>query len=45
MIAIDVMTNDNPPLSPQKLAGMKRVPPVRTLRRALQLTQEEHSTD
>jgi putative transcriptional regulator len=32
---------DNPSLSLEKLAGMKRVPRVKTLRRALQLTQEE----
>jgi putative transcriptional regulator len=32
---------DNPPLSPDQLRRMKRVPRVRTLRRALALTQEE----
>jgi putative transcriptional regulator len=32
---------DNPPLTPERLARMKRVPRVRSLRRALGLTQEE----
>jgi putative transcriptional regulator len=32
---------DNPPLSPDKLKRLRRVPRVKTLRRALQLTQEE----
>jgi len=32
---------DNPPLSPERLSKAKRIPRVRTLRRALQLTQEE----
>ena len=32
---------DNPPLTEEQLTRMKRVPRVRTLRRALGLTQEE----
>src|SRR5262245_15412834 len=32
---------DNPPLTEEQLKQMKRVPRVRTLRRALRLTQEE----
>jgi len=32
---------DNPPLTEEQLKRMKRVPRVRTLRRALGLTQEE----
>lgn len=39
--AVYEIDTDNPPLSLEKLAGMKRVPRVKTLRRALQLTQEE----
>lgn len=33
--------SDNKPLTPAQLKSMKRVPRVKTLRRALQLTQEE----
>ncbi len=32
---------DNPPLSAPQLAKMRRVPRIKTLRRALHLTQEE----
>jgi putative transcriptional regulator len=32
---------DNPPLTPERLAGFRRVSRVKTLRRALGLTQEE----
>jgi putative transcriptional regulator len=32
---------DNPPLSPERMARMKRVPQVKVIRRALALTQEE----
>jgi putative transcriptional regulator len=32
---------DNPPLTKQQLAQLRRVPRVKTLRRALALTQEE----
>jgi putative transcriptional regulator len=35
---------DNPPLTEEQLKRMKRVPRVRTLRRALGLTQEEFAT-
>jgi putative transcriptional regulator len=34
---------DNPPLTPERQAGMKRVPQVKVMRRALGLTQEEFS--
>lgn len=32
---------DSPPLTPKRLAGLRKAPRVRTLRRALELTQEE----
>src|SRR5690348_11158644 len=32
---------DNPPLTPERLARMKRVPQVKVMRRALGLTQED----
>lgn len=32
---------DNPPLTKARLAKLKRVPQIKTLRRALSLTQEE----
>lgn len=32
---------ENPPLTPDRLRRLRRVPRVKTLRRALQLTQEE----
>jgi putative transcriptional regulator len=32
---------DNPPLTPERLKRMKRVPQVKAMRRALHLTQEE----
>lgn len=35
---------DNPPLSDEDFARMKRVPRVRTIRRALGLTQEEFAS-
>ncbi len=34
---------DNPPLTPERLARMKRVPQVKVMRRALGLTQEDFS--
>lgn len=34
---------DNPPLTPADFTRMKRVPRIKTLRRALQLTQNEFS--
>jgi putative transcriptional regulator len=34
---------DNPPLTPQRQARLKRVPQVKVMRRALGLTQEEFS--
>jgi putative transcriptional regulator len=33
--------NDNPPLTKARLAKLKRVPQIKTLRRALSLTQQE----
>lgn len=52
--ALDAMTDadidaaaladsDNPPLTPERQARLKRVPQVRVMRRALGLTQEEFS--
>jgi putative transcriptional regulator len=35
---------DAQPLTPERLATMRRVPRVKTLRRALRLTQEEFAT-
>jgi putative transcriptional regulator len=35
---------DNPPLTPERQARMKRVPRVKVMRRALHLTQEEFAT-
>lgn len=35
---------DNPPLTEADLSRMKRVPRVRTMRRALRMTQEEFAT-
>lgn len=32
---------ENPPLTPKKTACLRRIPRIKTLRRALQLTQEE----
>jgi putative transcriptional regulator len=34
---------DNPPLTPERQARLKRVPQVKVMRRALHLTQEEFS--
>jgi putative transcriptional regulator len=34
---------DNPPLTPERQAHLKRVPQVKSMRRALRLTQEEFS--
>jgi putative transcriptional regulator len=34
---------DNPPLTPERQAKMRRVPRVKVIRRALRLTQEEFS--
>ncbi len=34
---------DNPPLTPERAAHLKRVPQVKVMRRALGLTQEEFS--
>ena len=34
---------DNPPLTPERQARLKRVPQVKVMRRALGLTQEEFS--
>ena len=34
---------DNPPLTPERAARLKRVPQVKVMRRALRLTQEEFS--
>jgi putative transcriptional regulator len=34
---------DNPPLTPQRQARLKRVPQVKVMRRALGMTQEEFS--
>jgi|SRR5580704_8012429 putative transcriptional regulator len=52
--ALDAMTDedvnaaaladpDNPPLTPQRQARLKRVPQVKVMRRALGMTQEEFS--
>jgi putative transcriptional regulator len=41
ILAAALSDPDNPPLTPERLARMTRVPRVRTLRRALALTQEE----
>jgi putative transcriptional regulator len=35
---------DNPPITPERQARLKRVPQVKVMRRALGLTQEEFST-
>src|SRR5262245_50218172 len=37
----DAETDDNPPLTKTRLAKLTRVPRIKTLRRALSLTQEE----
>ena len=34
---------DNPPLTPERQARLKRVPPVKVMRRAMHLTQEDFS--
>lgn len=34
---------DNPPLTPERQANLRRVPQVKVMRRALHLTQEEFS--
>jgi putative transcriptional regulator len=34
---------DNPPITPERQASLKRVPQVKSMRRALRLTQEEFS--
>jgi putative transcriptional regulator len=34
---------DNPPITPERQARLKRVPQVKVMRRALRLTQEEFS--
>jgi putative transcriptional regulator len=34
---------DNPPLTPERQARFKRVPPVKVMRRAMRLTQEDFS--
>lgn len=39
--AAAVANTDNPPLTPEREARLRRVPRIRTLRRALSLTQEE----
>jgi putative transcriptional regulator len=39
----EVFDRDNPPLTPKQLKAMRRVPRIKTLRRVLQLTQEEFS--
>ena len=35
---------DNPPMTPERQARLKRVPQVRVIRRVLRLTQEEFSS-
>lgn len=35
---------DNPPLTPERMARMKRVPQVKVIRRVLHLSQEQFST-
>jgi putative transcriptional regulator len=53
--ALDAMTEDeinaaaladpdNPPITPERQARLKRIPQVKVMRRALGLTQEEFST-
>lgn len=42
--AAAVADPDAQPLTPERLAGITRVPRIRTLRRALGLTQEEFAT-
>ncbi|MGQ0483728.1 MAG: helix-turn-helix domain-containing protein [Hyphomicrobiales bacterium] len=37
----EVFDRDNPPLTPEQLKSMRRLPRIKTLRRVLQLTQEE----
>jgi len=39
--AAAITDSDNPPLTPERLAQLRPVPRVKTLRRALGLTQEE----
>ena len=41
ILAAALSDPDNPPLTPERLALMKRVPQVKVMRRALGLTQEE----
>jgi putative transcriptional regulator len=35
---------DNPPLTPDREAGLRRVPQVKVMRRAMGLTQEDFAT-
>jgi putative transcriptional regulator len=43
IVAAALSDPDNPPLTPERLARMNRVPQVKIMRRALGLTQEDFS--
>ena len=44
IVAAALTDPDNPPMTPEREARMKRVPQVKVMRRALRLTQEEFAS-